>query len=1188
MNSAGEIKEVIPFERAQILLENAKQLKNLNDQRKQLDAAQASFEQFVKASPNHRLAGQANTARGRILLEQARVEIWDGDKPSNEGNRDLFRQNARDMIKRAREIFKQAVDQHQKAVAAFPSFIPPEEKQKVADRAAAEALYIEAELDLAQCTYWEAQTHDKGTEERADILSKAAEEFEAIHTKYRSMIGGLYARVWQGKCFEEQDEIRIALGIYEEILGHPGSSTTMNNLKDRALRFRLICLNHEKRKDFKLTLLEGEDWLRIAKARSRTAIGLGIQWEMCLAQEKLGTDRTVSEPERMNHLNQALNRARTIARYPGELKTPATSMVQRLMVALNREPGDPKDFETANGNADVLFKQVNEINTEITKLVKAGKKKEAKEKQETLMATAAEMARLYDIALKLTVPDTNPILINIARLRLAYGLFLQKKYYDAAVVAEHQMTKYGEKYPEVGLESGFIAMTAFDHAYTQAPEDDRNFEGKMVADIAEKIAERWPESDRANDARNAVARIYFNADNLLEAAEWYKKIPPGTSNYSQAQVSAGKAYWRQYVIATSKPEGERPTAEDLNKWKAAAVKHLETGLAEAEKEIPKDKPLPDDLVGAKLTLVNIRNLDGVYKKGKDGPLGALELLTAEPHPVLKSVDVPKGEKRPTRAGAAQSREIASFAYQQLLRAHIGLKNLEEARKARQKLEEVAGEEDAAALTQVYIEFGRELEQELDRLRAANETTRLEEVRAGFEAFLNDLYNREDGQTFYSLLWIAETFTSLADGSRDNPTKSEEYFGKAADAYRKILTSAASDPEFVSDPGQIVGTKLRLASSLRRKPDYEAAEEVILDILKTNPSALDAQFEVASLYQEWASSGQLGAEDKFFTAIAGSPEGAPITIWGWAKMAQFLQRELFSKKDERLEKLHFDARYRLAQTQLQWGEALSDEEKSTEQLRRAQASVAGFQRISPRWPDEEYARFNQLYRDILAALGSPQVDLPRDLDGEPVKVDPVDDDPTGNQANPNPETPEPEESGGSNVFLMIVMLVFGGGAVAGLYFLAVGGNKKKYAKYETDGERPAPPPATDDKLTFPVEAPAAPEKKKEVQMPAFELNLSDGPPAKGATATADEKKLAQKKAMARKKAAQQKEAAKASGQKKAAQPSSAKQATSSGEKPKRKYTEEEIKKIKAARAAKAKAAKKKAEGAEKPKKKPEDS
>lgn len=1147
-NLPEEIQKVIPYERAQTLLDNAKQLKNLNDQRRQLDASQASFEQFVKANPNHPLAGRANTSRGRILLEQARVEIWDGDKPSNAGNRDLFRKNARDMIQRARGIFKQAVDQHQKGVAAFPTYIPQEEKKAYADRAAAEALYIEAELDLAQCSYWEAQTYDKGDQKRKEILTAAATEFEGLHTKYRSMTGGLYARMWQGKCFEEQDEIRIALGIYEEILGHEGSSSAMVNLKDRALRFRMICLNHEQRKDYKINLIEGEEWLREAKARSRTDVGLGIQWEMCIAQEQLALDRTTDPAQKANHLNQALNRARTISRFPGELKTPATSMVQRMMVALNREPGDPKDFETANGNAGVLFEQVNGINSEINKLITAGKKKEAKEKEETLIATAAEMARMYDIALKLTAPDSNPIMINIARLRLAYGLFLQKKYYDAAVVAEHQMVKYGEKFPEVGLEAGFIAMASFDHAYTLADPDDREFEGQMVARIAEKIAERWPESDRANDARNAVARIYFNSGQLLKAAEWYEKVPVGTSNYAQAQVSAGKAYWRHYVQSTSLPDGERPTPEDLTKWKAAAVKHLETGLAQAEKRIPKDKNLTDDLVGAKLVLVSIRNLDGVYKQVKDGPPGAIELLTAEPHPVLKSVDVPAGQDRPTDPTKAQSREIASLAYQQLLRAHIGLKNLDEARKTRQKLEDVAGKEDAAALTQVYIEFGRELEQELDRLRAANETKRLEEVRTGFEAFLNDLYSREDGQTFYSLLWIAETFTSLADGSRDNPTKSEEYFGKASDAYKKILESAVRDPEFVSDNSQIQATKLRLASSLRRKPDYTGAETVILDILKTNPNALDAQFEAASLYQEWGNSGALGTEDKFFVAIVGSPEGAPVTIWGWAKMAQFLQSELFRKKDDQLQKRHFDTRYRLAETQFQWGKALPDQEKSIEQFRRAQAAVAGFQRISPRWPDEEYARFNQLYRNILESLGSPIVDLPRDLDGAPAAGDLARTNATGTTTLPGEDPTEPEKgkSGGSNVLLMVVMLLCGGGAVAGLYFMSVGQSKKRYANYQK-GDRPLSTPLPlAEKLTFPV---GAPTPKKASEKKTVAVNILSTPQKSVVLASA-----------------------------------------STSEPPKRKRTEEEIRKIKAARAAKARAEQKQAEekGPEMPRRKPKDS
>ncbi len=1139
-----EVREVLPYERGQTLLDHARTLKNLNDQRKQLDAAEASFEQFVKGAPTHLLAGRANSSRGRILVEQARVEIWDGDKPSNEGNRDLFRENARAMIKRAEAIFQQAVGQHQKVVDSFPAFIPLEEKGRIQARDEAVAAHIESLLDLSQCKYWTAQTYDEGNKTRKEILTQAAFEFEEIHKEHRSVIGGLFARMWQGKCFEEQGEIGIALGLYEEILGHEGKSATMLSLKDKALRFRLICLNHEKRKDYKLVMNEGEDWLRIAKARSRTNVGLGIQWEMCRAYEALGTDRTTPQAQKTSYLTQALNRSRTISRFPGELKTPATAMIQRVMVALNREPGDPKDFETANGSAKLLLDQVNVINAEITKLKAAKKNKEALAKQEELIAIAAEMTRLYDIALKLKRPDVDPILVNSARLRLAYGLLLQKKYYDSAAVAEYQMSKFSEEYPEVGLEAAFVAMASFDYAYSSADEDDREFEAAMLTRMAEKIAERWPESDRANDARNAVAKIHFQKGDLLQAAEWYEKVPAGTSNYAQAQVSAGKAYWRHYVLSAAKPEGERPSGEDLTKWKASAVKHLETGLGEAEKGIPAGKPLPSDLVGAKLTLVSIRNLDGLYKKGKDGPPGALELLTSEPHPLIKEVSVAEGEKRPQEPSEAKSREMASLAYQQLLRAQIGLKNLDAARKAREDLENVAGKEDAAALTQVYIEFGRELEQELDRLKAANEESRLAEVREGFEAFLNDLYNREDGQTFYSLLWIAETYTSLADGSRDAQAKSEEYFGKASDAYQKILSSAASDPKFVSDPGQIIGTKLRLASSLRRKPDYAEAEAVILDILKTNPSALDAQFEAANLYQEWASSGELGAEEKFHPALLGTKEGSPVTVWGWAKIAQNLQREVFGKKDPKLEKLHFDARYHVAETELQWGSSAADDEEAIEHLRRAQAAVAGFQRISPRWPDEEYARFNELYRNILEALGSPVIDLPRDLDGQ--KTKPIDPGIAKVTAQGTTQTgPEGEEgagsTGGSSPILMIVMLLFGGGAVAGLYFLAVGSNKKKYANYDpastpkkSDDDEPAP------MISLPTEAP----KKKPVKEKQT-LDLGGGQK----TAT---KKPAEKQA-------------------------------SGKQKTKRKLTEEEVRKIKAARAAKARAAQKEA-GGEAPKKK----
>src|SRR5690606_26609358 len=138
------------------------------------------------------------------------------------------------------------------------------------------------------------------------------------------------------------------------------------------------------------------------------------------------------------------------------------------------------------------------------------------------------------------------------------------------------------------------------------------------------------------------------------------------------------------------------------------------------------------------------------------------LLTADPHSVLNAVAVGEGEQRPTTSGAVKSQAIASLAYQQLLRAHIGIRDLEAARQTREQLEAIArAGEEAGALTQVYVEFGRELQKELEQLAAAGDTSRLNEVRGAFEQFLGDLFNRQEGQTFNSLLWIAETYTGLA-------------------------------------------------------------------------------------------------------------------------------------------------------------------------------------------------------------------------------------------------------------------------------------------------------------------------------------------------------------------------------------------------------------------------------------------
>ena len=86
-NLSPELKELLPYERAQTLLASARDLNNVDAQRQQLDAAEAAFQQFAKGAPQHPLAAQANTWRGRILFEKARVEIFESEDPSHQSDR---------------------------------------------------------------------------------------------------------------------------------------------------------------------------------------------------------------------------------------------------------------------------------------------------------------------------------------------------------------------------------------------------------------------------------------------------------------------------------------------------------------------------------------------------------------------------------------------------------------------------------------------------------------------------------------------------------------------------------------------------------------------------------------------------------------------------------------------------------------------------------------------------------------------------------------------------------------------------------------------------------------------------------------------------------------------------------------------------------------------------------------------
>ena len=637
----ADVRTVIPYERAQILIGGGGTV-SLDEQRTQLDQAEASLDQFIKASPNHPLAGRANSDRAALLRRRAQVDVWDADGANQPAQQKELQTRARKNLTQAKSIINQAISQHEKTVKEFPTFIPETEKERRAQRDEALDRLMLAKLDAAEIAYWTARTFPPG-DERKKALQEAASAYEAVVQSNRQRLAGNYALVWQGKCFEELGDVGKALGIYKEVLEHEDNQASMLALKDTTLHFRLVCLNTDQRKDYGVVIDEAESWLRENPTRAATVGGLGIQWELARALDAQGNDRTRSDTQRRADTNAAMERARVVSRFAGENKGPATRMVQRLLVTLDRKGVMPRDFEGAYAAGSAIIEEAGKTGEAYRTAVAKGDTKGAAEIMRRIRASGDEAAKLFTLALSLRTPRTEPEKSATARLQLAFASFLQGRYVDCAVIAEHQMRTYAGDSQDVAREAGFLAMTAIDAAMASGPKG-ASFENEWMRSIGEYMIKKWPESDRSHEAKMLLGRSAWNQGQYLEAAKAWTSIPASATQSATAQISAGQAYWKRYVEASQMIEAERPSSDELVKLKKSAIQSLEKGISQRQSGLSSSAATPDDLVLGKLVLAQIRNLDGKYN---DPTGGAIELLTKTPHSVIAAVSVSEGESRPT-------------------------------------------------------------------------------------------------------------------------------------------------------------------------------------------------------------------------------------------------------------------------------------------------------------------------------------------------------------------------------------------------------------------------------------------------------------------------------------------------------------------------------------------------------------
>lgn len=1009
-----EIVQTLSLERGITYRSQATASRVAEDREQALAQAELALKAFTKRHKDHPRAPFANSELGQLLFERARSLLWDSEAPSNASRKGELQQQARTLIDQAKGIYQTAHDQYKKQYDTYPKFIDKvEDPEAFQERLSAEVKYLRAWFSLTRCTYERGQTFDKGSKERKETLVAAANEFEAIHSARRTNPIGLQSRLMMGKCFQEQDDIGRALGIYQEILSHTAKESFVQLLRSIALQYRLICLNDEQKKDYQLVLQEADVWLKDKDNRRRlhTEVGLGILWEKAIAGEKMGLDRTVEVAEKTSYQRQALADAKNVGRFPGPYREAAVTMSRRLNAELGDKDAEPKDFDTAFERASGLLTQRETLKGNLTAAKTGAEKQKARQAMERQMN---EIGRLLELALSLRDEDTDKKAAAQARYLLSYAYYSQRKSFDAIVLARYCMSKDRLNNPDAALSATEIAIAAAIQSFNDAGED-QSFELNLLQEICNLIISQYPQSSKGNEARFRLGQVYRDLNEPLKAAETYLSVPQDYSQYASSRIQAGQSYWLSWVKTMALKERSEEAEADpttLDTWKAEATKQLQAGIRLSREKLGKDAQPTSEIIAAEVSLATILNMDGKYAETIKNLNAGKEMS------VMNSLNVPDGKARPAKG--IKSAAFAGQAYRLLLRAYVGTQNIDAALKAMAQLQSVGGQD----LTTVYTQLGRELQEELERLTAAGDTERLAQVRTSFEQFLGKVNETRDKKDYNSLLWIGETYFGLGQGVKEDKAAAAGYYEKASNAYADILSGNLADAKSVP------AIQLRQVRCKRAQGQYEEALQIAELILAVNPMSIDVQFEAAYALSDWGADPDVGQPEKLLKSIEGMENAAgKKDIWGWQRLTTRLGARQSTPEWDTLKERFLEARYEFIRSRLRYGNLGGP--GADQQLKSAQSETTMFALVSPDLDDAWFAKFDTLYRDIQAARGEepkplerPEVVVIPPEELAPPTAPKEDGDKTPEEAAPT-TVPPPE---GPNVLLMTLALALlaGGG------------------------------------------------------------------------------------------------------------------------------------------------------------------
>jgi len=943
----AELKEIIDYEAGVCLIAAAQTQRSPQKRDQALRDAIERLRKFVQEHPQHSLTDAARAQLGQGLVEQAKSLLQGIETKSPEEAKRL-RGEARKLIEQAKQDF----DAYEKnAYARAKEFqgkvIDPRNEQLAKEREQAYADYLKARMFSIGAVYQLAQTYAKDEKQRAELLKQAASEYEKFYEKYRDLSAGFFARFYQGVCAQELGQDSTAIDIFKETLTVPGDSPEIQRLRTEAMaRLIQIYRKQGKHDDIVSAAVSWEESVR-PDVRN-TDWGLEILYHGALSAIEVAKNAEQKKENKIAQQQRALAQRflKMVASVPGQYRLDAQAKLGELLGQEKTIEESPVvDFADGKARGEAAW----------GRFLAAVAQLDKQEGDTAQIRQEANQARNQAISFyrrALALYKSEPIEeLNLIRYQLIYLFWDAGLLENSAILGEFLARNYPQN---AGSQKAVeIAVKAYRNLFDESRKNGRDgsFELEKMRELTEYALSQWGNEREASECVLTLLESFFDLNLIDEAKQFLERIPVESAGRARAELRLGQVLWTQY--AKSAASQDQANAEDVQKLLQEAQQYLEQGLERVRKgngEV--DYFVEYSVLLLAQLLVNTGATDQAIALLEDSTLGPLTLIQ-QGHAAV--------------ANTKFREEVLKVA----LRAYVGSQQLDKAFEIRGKLEElVAGSGDAEAtkrLTAVYVGLGRQLEEQLARLRAEGKTAEMEKVLDGFTKFLEAIQERAEGVDFRALNWVAETFLGLAKGLDTGgpqvPEQAAEYYTKALATYVQLIKRCESEPGFGPEDAPLF-LRVRLASALRGLRLFEKAMEAVLVVIdkQGKENRLDAQLEAAQIYQEWAE--QPGKEQYYEYAIRGGHEkNGRLLIWGWGGIARRVANDY-----KRFEDVFHQARYNLAYCRFKLAQKMTGA-KRDQLLKEAELDIQRTYLLYPSLGGKEwYAKYDKLLRTIQQLRG----------------------------------------------------------------------------------------------------------------------------------------------------------------------------------------------------------------------------